>query len=538
MRTHTPGILPKRLMNSLWSISILSGMLLMAGHVLLYRHLRDARLDELRTRSLALVQQHLQIAAYSLRQRDAALLTQISDQLLKLPDVRYLVIADAKNHLLFSKSVFSESDVTLPEEFQPIPCSNRANRIHNDVLFGEALLRIDADIQAGNSPADCMGVMQMGVSLKTVQPPLWPVLAISIGCSSALFGGMLACLFMCSHYATHFMQRNAHALLAMIPQNVRESQPAASTSQEETLLEDAIRQVAASRAQLRERMHLMSSKIREAVNELAKHVDAQSGIGLHHASLTLQYSLLLRERLNAFSQQASDAHQVNETAAAALRSTHAVDSAVERLTTGLDEMRESVDSNMARVKTLNDAIRSIRNAVKAITSIADLTKLIAFNASIEAAGAGKSGGRFSVVAAEVRRLASTVVNSVEEIDALVSAIETAAADLQLSLETGRHKVSEEQAFMSELHSLLGQTNELLQHASTSAQGLFSSTQKSSEAKEQLSADMQALNQEAEQIAHDQVRLLEAIKELTALVAEYEPVNDALPTPQIISTTDT
>ena len=516
----------------------MSGMLLIAGNMLLYRHLRDARFDEVRTRSLALVQQHLQIAAYSLRQRDAALLTQISDQLLTLPDVRYLVIADAKNQLLFSKSVFSESDFTLPEEFRAMPCSHNASRIHNGVLFGEALLRIDADIRPGNSPAACVGVMQMGVSLKTARPPVWPVFAISIGFSSAFFGGMLACLFMFSHDATHFMQRNAHALLAMIPHNVRESQPAASTFQEETLLEGAIRQLAASRAQLRERLHLMSSQMCQAVNELAKHADAQSRIGLHHASQTLQYSLLLRERLKAFSQQASDAHQVNETAASALLSTHAVDSAVERLATGLDEMRESVGSNMARVKTLNDAIRRIRNAVKAITSIADLTKLIAFNASIEAAGAGKSGGRFSVVAAEVRRLASTVVNSVEEIDALVSAIETAAADLQLSLETGRHKVSEEQACMSELRGLLEQTKELLQHASTSAQGLFASTQKSSETKEQLSADMQALSQDAEQIAHDQARLLEAIKELTAFVAEYEPVNDALPTPQIISTTDT
>ncbi len=527
MRTHTLGIVPKRLMKSLWSMSIFSGMLLIAGNLLLYRNLRDARLDELHTHSQALIQQHLQVAAYSLRQQDAALLTQISDKLLELPGVRYLVIVDADNRPLFSKSAFSASDFTLPEEFRSVPCSNGANRINTSTLFGERILRIDADIRSSHSPSGCAGVMQMGVSLNTSHPPLWPVFAISIGFSSALFGGMFACLFICSRHATHFMQRNVQALLEMIPQHFRESQPAASTLQDASLLEDALRQLTASRVQFRERLHLMMSQIRQAVNKLAKHADGQSGNILRHSSLTLQYSLLLQERLKAFSLQLSDAHQVNETAAAALLSTHAVDSAVERLADGLDEMRESVDNNMARVKTLNDAIRSIRNAVKAITSIADLTKLIAFNASIEAAGAGKSGGRFSVVAAEVRRLASTVVNSVEDIDALVSAIETAAADLQLSLETGHHNVSEEQASMSELRGLLAQTNAQMQRASTFAQGLFSSVQKSLEEREQLSADMQALNQEAEQIAHDQLSLIEAIKKLTALVAESESVNNAL-----------
>ncbi len=80
---------------------------------------------------------------------------------------------------------------------------------------------------------------------------------------------------------------------------------------------------------------------------------------------------------------------------------------------------------------------------KIITTIADQTKLITFNASIEAAGAGEAGGRFSVVATEVRRLANTVVESVEEMKNSVSSIQTAASELILSSETGIHKVNQE-----------------------------------------------------------------------------------------------
>ena len=118
----------------------------------------------------------------------------------------------------------------------------------------------------------------------------------------------------------------------------------------------------------------------------------------------------------------------------------------------------------------------------------------------------------------MRRLANTVVNSVEEIEKLVSSVETAAADLQVSSETGHHKVTEERTLMFELHGLLQQTEELLQHTSTSAQGLVASMQQSAEDRERLSADMQTLTDEAEQIAYNHLQVLESVKNLDALIA--------------------
>lgn len=61
--------------------------------------------------------------------------------------------------------------------------------------------------------------------------------------------------------------------------------------------------------------------------------------------------------------------------------------------------------NMREIMMLGNKSTEISRVMVIINSVADQTKLIAFNAALEAASAGEAGKRFSVVAAEIRRLA-------------------------------------------------------------------------------------------------------------------------------------
>ncbi|KAA0252023.1 MAG: HAMP domain-containing protein [Acidobacteria bacterium] len=77
----------------------------------------------------------------------------------------------------------------------------------------------------------------------------------------------------------------------------------------------------------------------------------------------------------------------------------------------------------ATVRSIGERSQDVGKIVRVIEAIADQTNLLSLNASIEAARAGESGRGFSVVAAEVKKLAERAVNATREIAGVVEAMQ-------------------------------------------------------------------------------------------------------------------
>ena len=66
----------------------------------------------------------------------------------------------------------------------------------------------------------------------------------------------------------------------------------------------------------------------------------------------------------------------------------------------------------------------MEDVIRVITNIARKSNLLSLNASIEAARVGEAGKAFSVVAAEMKRLAEDSAQEANKIDSLLQALQS------------------------------------------------------------------------------------------------------------------
>jgi len=95
---------------------------------------------------------------------------------------------------------------------------------------------------------------------------------------------------------------------------------------------------------------------------------------------------------------------------------------------GIESLNTEVQSGAQRIEQLDQRTTEMASRLEMISDIADQTNLLALNAAIEAARAGEQGRGFSVVADEVRALASRTQDSTEEIRKTIDGLKKEVVD--------------------------------------------------------------------------------------------------------------
>jgi methyl-accepting chemotaxis protein len=114
------------------------------------------------------------------------------------------------------------------------------------------------------------------------------------------------------------------------------------------------------------------------------------------------------------------------------------DASVDHVRVNATSGKKFMDELLSSINVIGDSSKNISSIVKVINDIAFQTKMLALNASIEAARAGQQGSGFAVVANEVRNLAAKSSDAAKQISDLIEdMVNKIAIGEQTAAQTGK-----------------------------------------------------------------------------------------------------
>ena len=170
-------------------------------------------------------------------------------------------------------------------------------------------------------------------------------------------------------------------------------------------------------------------------------------------------------------------------------------SVLEKNVKKMGDIKEKNSGVINGIISLGNKVNKIRDIVRVITTITDQTKVIAFNAAIEAASAGDTGKRFAVVAGEVNRLADDIAVLTRQIREQVEEIQSSSSSLIFYSEDGSDKIAEGYKLIKDLENIFKEIKSGAEITSNQASTITVSTQQQLKSSELIHSDVSEVSRE-------------------------------------------
>lgn len=218
-------------------------------------------------------------------------------------------------------------------------------------------------------------------------------------------------------------------------------------------------------------------------------------------SSSVRQTTVTVDELNASSQQS--AQQAESAATGARQALTRAQEGSKAVGKSLEEMgmlKKTVEALAQQILHLSEQTNQIGNISILVTDLANQTNMLALNASVEAARAGKQGQGFAVVAAEIRRMADESKKSVENINQIVTEIQTAIHSTVMVTNEGTKKVDGGVKIAEQTAEAFTDVSAAINQVVTNSQQIALNAKQQAMATQQIVEAMNILNQGAAETA--------------------------------------
>jgi twitching motility protein PilJ len=227
-------------------------------------------------------------------------------------------------------------------------------------------------------------------------------------------------------------------------------------------------------------------------------------------------------------QVADSADQSAKAARQVLQAATKGEEAVRNSLVSMQQIRAEVQTISKKIKSLGDRSLEISDIVNTIQDIAAQTHLLALNASIEAAGAGEAGLRFSVVADEVRKLAERATQATRDIGTLIKGVQVETQEAVVAMESGTREVESGYEVSLKAEEALQEIGKISQTSSELAAEISQASQQQVRASETMAGAVRAIagaalktEQGVQQSRSNVEQLARLAEELTAKLSRFK-----------------
>jgi methyl-accepting chemotaxis protein len=242
-------------------------------------------------------------------------------------------------------------------------------------------------------------------------------------------------------------------------------------------------------------------------NESSTSAQASS---IHETTATME------ELKGASHQIAENAQMVASIAEQTLTGARQGEGSIKSFMEAMEKVRHNAVEVDEAIGKLSRRVERIGTVVEVIDEIADRSDLLALNAALEGAKAGEAGRGFSIVAAEMRRLAENVMESTKEIKNLITEIREATHAAKDASDGNKKMAAEGEKLGSNAMSNVTGILTGIQETSDAARVIHLATQQQRTATEQVVQSMAEIEEVTRQAQSGSRQATGAAAELTKL----------------------